>query len=306
MERRSFHDEIGRNRRSSILLIIVLTLIVVVLAASIAYAFAPEYLIIVLPISLIFMLAYSYGSYMYGDQVVLSATKARPADEREHLFLRDTVEGLSIAAGVPVPKVYVVPSEEVNAFATGRDPEHASVAVTTGLMSVLDRQEMEGVLAHELSHIRNRDVSFMTLVAVLVGLAAILSHVIRRTYRFRGISRGRRGGRRDRERGAGVEAAILALGFFLAIFAPLLTRMVQFAISRQREYLADASGVEITRYSGGLASALEKIMGHNTGEMDVSEAVSHLFFVDPNRSALDSLYATHPPIEERIKRLRAM
>ena len=303
MERRSFHDEIGRNRRSSILLIIVLTLIVVALAASIAYAFAPEYLIVVLPFSLIFMLVYSYGSYMYGDQVVLSATKARPADEREHLYLRDTVEGLSLAAGVPVPKVYVVPSEEVNAFATGRDPEHASVAVTTGLMSVLDRQELEGVLAHELSHIRNRDISFMTLVAVLVGLAAILSHVIRRTYRLRSISRG---GRRDRERGAGIEAAVLVLGLFLAIFAPLLTRMVQFAISRQREYLADASGVELTRYSGGLASALEKIMGHNRGEMDVSEAVSHIFFVDPNRSALDSLYATHPPIEERIKRLRAM
>ncbi|UCD45205.1 MAG: M48 family metallopeptidase [Candidatus Bathyarchaeota archaeon] len=306
MERRSFHDEIGRNRRSSILLIVILTLIVVVLAATISYTFAPEYLIVVLLLSLIFMLAYSYGSYMYGDQVVLSATKARPADEREHLFLRDTVEGLSLAAGVPAPKVYVVPSEEVNAFATGRDPEHASVAVTTGLMSVLDREEMEGVLAHELSHIRNRDVSFMTLVAVLVGLAAILSHVIRRTYRFRGVSRGRRGGRRDRERGAGIEATILALGFFLAIFAPLLTRMVQFAISRQREYLADASGVELTRYSGGLASALEKIMGHNRGEMDVSEAVSHLFFVDPNRSALDSLYATHPPIDERIKRLKAM
>jgi heat shock protein HtpX len=213
------------------------------------------------------------------------------------------VEGLSLAAGIPPPEVYVVPSEEINAFATGRDPEHASVAVTTGLLRVLDRQELEGVLAHEVSHIRNRDVSFMTLVAVLVGLAAILSHIILRTYRFGAV--GSRRGRGDRER-KGLDVAILAVGFFLAIFAPILTRIVQFAVSRQREFLADASGVELTRYSEGLASALEKIRGHNTGEMDVSEAVSHIFFVDPNRSALDALYATHPPVDERIRRLRAM
>jgi len=210
----------------------------------------------------------------------------------------------SLAAGVPMPKVYVVPSDEINAFATGRDPEHASVAVTRGLLNALDRQELEGVLAHELSHVRNRDVTFMTLVAVLVGLAAILSHFILRTYRFGG---GRRGGRgRDDGDKRGIEIAILAAGFLLAIFAPLLTRIVQFAVSRQREFLADASGAELTRYPEGLASALEKIKGHNRGDMDVSEAVSHLFIADPNRSALDTLYATHPPIEERIKRLRAI
>jgi heat shock protein HtpX len=240
---------------------------------------------------------------MYGDQVVLRTTGAKPAEGHEHIYLRDTVEGLSIAAGIPPPEVYVVPSAEINAFATGRDPEHSSVAVTTGLLSVLDREELEGVLAHEVSHIRNRDVSFMTLVAVLVGLTAILSHIILRTYRYGAIG-GRRGGR-DSER-KGLDIAILAVGFLLAIFAPLLTRIVQFAVSRQREYLADASGVELTRYSGGLASALEKIRDHNRGEMDVSEAVSHLFIADPNRSALDVLYATHPPMDERIRRLREM
>jgi heat shock protein HtpX len=234
--------------------------------------------------------------------VVLRTTGARPAEGPEHIYLRDTVEGLSLAAGMPPPEVYVVPSEEINAFATGRDPEHASVAVTTGLLRVLDRQELEGVLAHEISHIRNRDISFMTLVAVLVGLAAILSHIILRTYRF-GATGGPRG-RGDRDR-KGLDVAILAVGFFLAIFAPILTRIVQFAVSRQREFLADASGVELTRYSEGLASALEKIRDHNRGKMDVSEAVSHIFFVDPNRSALDALYATHPPIDERIRRLRA-
>ncbi|MBW1932321.1 MAG: M48 family metalloprotease, partial [Deltaproteobacteria bacterium] len=157
----------------------------------------------------------------------------------------------------------------------------------------------EGVVAHEVSHVRNRDIQFMTLVAVLVGLSAILSHVILRSYRWGG---GRRG-RRDR---GGLQAVVLILGFVLAIFAPIATRLVQFAVSRRREFLADASGAELTRYPEGLASALEKIAKLNRGEMDVSEAVSHLFIADPNRSALDALYATHPPIEERVRRLRAM
>ncbi len=304
MGRLSFHDEITRNKRSSIILTVIVAFITLALVVSIAYIFAPEYLLVVLPLSILLIIAYSYGSYMYGDQVILSSTGAVPAEGREYLYLRDTVEGLSIAAGIPPPKVYVVPSDEMNAFATGRDPEHASVTVTKGLIRALNRQELEGVLAHELSHIRNRDIMFMMLVAVLVGLAAILSHVILRTYRFRALT-GRGRGRRDRRSG-GVEILILAVGFILAIFAPILTRIVQSAISRKREYLADASGVELTRYSEGLASALEKIREHNRGKMDVSEAMSHIFFVDPNRSALDSLYATHPPIEERIRRLRTM
>ena len=306
MERRSFHEEIARNRRSSILLASTLTVIILALAVTLSYLFAPEAVLYVLPLTLIFMAIYSYSSYMYGDRVVLSATGAIPAEGRDYVYLNDTVEGLSIAAGTPKPKVYVIESDEINAFATGRDPEHASVTVTTGLMAALDRQELEGVIAHELSHVRNRDVTFMTLVAVLVGLAAILSHIILRTYRFRSYTggRGRRGGR-DKDRG-GLGLAILAFGFILAIFAPLLTRIVQFGVSRKREYLADASGAELTRYPDGLASALEKIRENNRGDMDVSEAVSHLFIADPNRSALDSLYATHPPIDERIKRLKAM
>ena len=304
MGTRSLYDEISRNKRSSILLASVLSLITVALIFSFSYIFAPEYLYIVLPLSLVFVVGYSYSSWRYGDQVVISATGAVLAEGREHIYLRDTVEGLSLAAGIPVPKVYVVPSDEINAFATGRDPEHASVAVTRGLLNALDRQELEGVLAHELSHVRNRDVTFMTLVAVLVGLVAILSHIILRTYRFGGGRRGRRG-RGDGDK-RGLEIAILAVGFILAIFAPLLTRIVQFAVSRKREYLADASGAELTRYPEGLASALQKIKGHNRGDMDVSEAVSHLFIADPNKSALDALYATHPPLDERIKRLRAM
>jgi len=299
MERTSFYEEMRRNRRDSLLLAILVSVILFFLVYTLVYAFAPEYTLFALPVAALMIVSYAWSSYQYGDQVVLSTTGARPAEGPEYTYLRDTVEGLSIAAGIPPPKVYVVQSDEMNAFATGRDPEHASVAVTTGLVRNLNRQELEGVVAHEVSHVRNRDIQFMTLVAVLVGLSAILSHVILRSYRWGG---GRRG-RRDR---GGLQAVVLILGFVLAIFAPIATRLVQFAVSRRREFLADASGAELTRYPEGLASALEKIAKLNRGEMDVSEAVSHLFIADPNRSALDALYATHPPIEERVRRLRAM
>lgn len=302
MGRLSFYDEIARNKRSSILLAMLVAIILFFLVYVIVYLLAPELIIISLPLSLILIFIYVYGSYMYGDSVVLASVNARPAEGREYQYLRDTVEGLSIAAGIPTPKVYIIDSDEMNAFATGRDPKHASIAVTTGLMRELNRLELEGVIGHEISHIRNRDILFMTLVAVLVGLAAILSHIILRSFRYGGLRR-RRG---ERERAGGIEAIIIVVGLLLAVIAPIVTRLVQFAISRRREYLADASSAELTRYPEGLASALEKIMKKNRGRMEVSEAVSHLFFVDPNRSPLDSLYATHPPIEERIRRLRAM
>jgi heat shock protein HtpX len=302
MSKRTFNQEMARNRRDSILLAIVVSLVLFGLVFSMAYIFAPDMLIFAIPFSLFLVFIYTWSSYQYGDQVVLSSTGARPADGREYQYLRDTVEGLSIAAGVPVPKIYVMDSDELNAFATGKDPEHASIAVTTGLMRSLNRQELEGVVAHEMSHIRNRDVEFMTLIAVLVGLAAILSHIILRGLWFGGARRKDR----DRGRGGGIEVILLLVGVVLAIIAPIVTRLVQFAVSRKREFLADASGAELTRYPEGLASALEKIGRLNKGNMNVSEAVSHIFIADPVHSALDSLYATHPPIEERIKRLREM
>jgi len=300
MQRRSFHDEQSRNKRDSILLAVVVSIVLFALIVSISYIWAPDAVYVMVPISLIFVFIYTWSSYQYGDRVVLSSAGAVPAEGPQYIYLNDTVEGLSIAAGIPKPKVYVVPSDEINAFATGKNPENASVAVTTGLMRTLDRQELEGVVAHEISHIRNRDIQFMTLVAVLVGLVGILSHMILRSYWYGG-----RRGRRDRDRG-NIGLIIVAVGFVLAIFAPIVTRLVQLAVSRRREYMADASGAELTRYPDGLADALEKISKHNRGDMKVSEAVSHLFIADPNRSALDALYATHPPIEERIKRLREM
>ena len=302
MEHRSFQDEMSRNRRDSLLLAVVVSAVLFALIVSVSYMWDPTSVYVMVPIAVIIVFIYTWSGYQYGDRVVLSSVGAYPAEGPQFTYLNDTVEGLAIAAGIPKPKVYVMPSDELNAFATGKDQEHASIAVTTGLMRTLNRQELEGVIAHEMSHIRNRDVQFMTLVAVLVGLIGILSHMILRSYWWGGG----RSDRRERGRGGDIRILIIVVGFVLAIFAPILSRLVQMAVSRRREFLADASGAELTRYPEGLASALEKISKMNQGNMKVSESVSHLFIADPTHSALDSLYATHPPIEERIKRLREM
>ena len=298
MVQTSFSDEIAKNKRFSILLVIAVSLILFFLVFFIIFFLVPELVVVALPLSMALIVVYTYSSYRFGDSVVLSATNAKLASGNEYQYLRDTVEGLSMASGIPPPKVYVIKSEDLNAFATGRDPKNASIAVTTGLVGSLNRQELEGVIAHEISHIKNRDILFMTLVAVLVGLAAIVSHLILRSLWF--------GGRRDNRDRGGLMVILIIVGVILAIFAPIVVRLVQFAVSRKREFLADASGVSVTRYPEGLASALEKIGGLNKGKMKVSEAVSHLFFVDPKKSSLDSIFATHPPIKERIRRLRAM
>ena len=296
MEKVSFHDQIDKNKRYSVLLGGIVFSFLVVFIYVISQIFAPELSIVFLMFGVVIIFVYTYGSYNYGDKVVLAATNAKPVKEndRRYTHLINVVEGLSIAAGIPKPKIYVIESDEINAFATGKNPEHASVAVTTGLLNNLKRDEIEGVIGHELSHIRNYDIRFATLVAVLVGLVAIISHMFLRTFRY--------GGKSERDKGG----ILILIGIILAIFAPIVARLVQFAVSRRREFLADASSVQLTRYPEGLASALEKIMKINMGKMKVSEAVSHLFFVDPNKSALDSLYATHPPLKERIKILRSM
>lgn len=298
MAQTSFSDEIAKNKRFSILLAVAVSLVLFFLIYFIIFFLVPELVVVALPLSVVLIVIYTYSSYRFGDSVVLSATNAKLATGREYHYLRDTVEGLSMASGVPPPKVYVIKSDDLNAFATGRDPKNASIAVTTGLVRSLNRQELEGVVAHEISHIKNRDILFMTLVAVLVGLAAIVSQLILRSLWF--------GGRRDNRDRGGLMVILLIVGVILAIFAPIVVRLVQFAISRKREFLADASGVSVTRYPEGLASALEKLAVTNKGRIKVSEALSHLFFADPKKSSLDSLFATHPPIKERIRRLRAM
>ena len=301
MQHLSFQDEIAKNKRNSILLVISVSAVLFALFYILAYILSPSSMFVIIPLSFVFIIIYIYSTYEYGDRVVLSATHAKPAEGRDYQYLIDTVEGLSIASGIPPPKIYVMESPEINAFATGKDPAHASLAVTTGTLSRLSRQELEGVLAHEISHIKNRDILMMTLVAVVVGLAAILSYIILRSFLYGGVS----GGQRDHRRG-GIDVIIILVGLILAVIAPFVVRIIQFAISRRREYLADASGAEITRYPEGLASALEKILNTNKSNMDVSEAMSHLFFADPRRTSLDSLFDTHPPLEKRIERLRAM
>lgn len=296
MQRVSFYDQIARNKRNSVILTIFIVGLVVGLIFTIGYIFFPSLAIFFFIFAVVWMAGHVYVSYNYGDSIVLKATNAKPADPVKHVHLINTVEGLSIAAGIPPPKVYVVDDPEINAFACGKNPQHASIAVTTGALNNLNRAELEGVVGHEISHIKNYDIRFMTLVAVLVGLVAILSYMLLRAYWYGG-----RGSKRG-----GKEGLLIVVGFILAILAPIVSRLVQAMVSRRREFLADASSVQLTRYPEGLASALEKIKNKNSGKMNVSESISHLFISDPNRSPLDALFATHPPLEKRIEVLRAM
>lgn len=301
MEKVNIFDQIDKNKRNSVLLGFLVFIVLFALVYFISQVFLPDLTFFILIFSFLFIIADIYFSYNYGDRVILRAVNAKPADERNNRYLIDTVEGLAIAAGIPKPKVYIMENEEINAFACGKDPKHASICVTTGALDNLKRDELEGVIGHEMSHIRNYDVRFATIVAVLVGLAAIVSYTFLRTLRFGGFRS------RDNDREGGLIIIMLIIAVILAIFAPLLTRIVQAAVSRKRELLADAGSAELTRYPDELASALEKIKKINTGKkMNVSEAMSHLFISDPNRSPLDNLFATHPPLDERIKLLRAM
>ena len=296
MEKISFHDQIAKNKRNSIFLIIGVTVILFGLFYLIGFIFFdPSVLPLFIGIGAVVTIIHILVSYNVGDKIILRAVKAVPADERKHRYIIDSAEGLSIAAGIPKPKVYIMKSNEINAFATGKDPKHSSIAITTGAIEKLKRNELEGVIGHEISHINNYDIRFATLVAALVGMIGIVSYMLLRSGGF-GRSRGGRGG----------SGWILLIGLVLAIFAPIVSRLVQAAISRKREFLADSTSAKLTRYPEGLASALEKIKKYNEGKMKVSESVSHLFFTDPNRSSLDRLFATHPPLEARIKVLRRM
>ena len=244
-------------------------------------------------------------SYWYSDKIVLKLSRALPADEREYRELHRIVENLAITAGLPKPRVYIVRDPSPNAFATGRDKNHAVVAVTTGLLGILDRAELEGVIAHELSHVGNRDILLSTIVVVLVGFVAILSDMFLRATLWGGI------GRDDRDSRAGL--VMFLVGIALSILAPIAASLVHLAISRKREFLADASGALLTRYPEGLASALEKIDAHAVPMRSVSHATAHLFLSDPYKARgarrvgfLTKLFMTHPPTEERVGALRGM
>ena len=248
--------------------------------------------------AVVFGVITNIGSYWFSDKLALSMTRAKPADEGEFKELHRLLENLAITAGLPKPRLYIIDDPAPNAFATGRSPKHAVVAVTTGLLSMMDRSELEGVLAHELSHIGNRDMLVMTVVVVLAGIIAIVSDLFLRSLAFRGNNDNGRAG-----------ALIAVLALIGAILAPLAATLIRLAVSRKREYLADASGALLTRYPEGLASALSKLGSYRAPMKHANHATSHLFISNPfgnlsrSKNIFLTLFSTHPPIEERIKAL---
>ena len=257
-------------------------------------------------IAVLFSIGSSFISYYWGDSLVLAMSGARPADRKRDFDFFTVTENLCIATGLPKPRLYVIEDTAMNAFATGRDPQHAVICVTTGIVDRLERRELEGVIAHELSHVKNYDIRLMAIVAVLAGTVAFLADMFMRSLWWGG---GRRS--RDNDRGGDLQGILMIVGIVLAILSPFIASMIQFAISRKREFLADASAALITRYPEGLARALEKLKGDKEVLEAATNATAHLFIANPFKGKqfhawFSGLFDTHPPIDERIKALRAM
>jgi heat shock protein HtpX len=251
----------------------------------------------ILIIFAVFAIVLQIVSYWYSDKIVLTLAGAHEATRAQYFDLYTTVENLSITAGLPMPKLYVVEDPAPNAFATGRDKNHAVVCVTTGLLPLLEKNELEGVIAHELSHIGNRDMLVSTVVVVLVGFITLMADMFLRSQLF--------GGGGDRDRGDGrVQGILMIVGLVLMILSPIIATLIQLSISRKREYLADASGALLTRYPEGLASALEKISAHSGKMKKANHATAHLFISNPFGSKIRGLFSTHPPVEKRVELLR--
>ena len=306
--RQTFYAQQAQNRRDSILLVLAVTGLLAVLGFAIGYgttgyvqgAFG------VTGIAVVIAMLMSVGSYFAGDKLVLATSGAREVTQESAPQLMNVVQELAIAANLPMPKVYIIDDTAPNAFATGRDPKHASVAITTGLLQKLDREELQGVIGHELSHVRNFDIRFALLVAVLVGSIALMADFFLR-FTFWG-GRGRSGGDRDRG-GGGLQAIIFVVAILLAIVAPIIARLVQLAVSRQREYLADASSVELTRNPRGIEQALAKIASDKEVLEVANRATQHLYFTNPIKKfeqRASSMFSTHPNIVDRINRLRQL
>lgn len=284
----------GRNIRKTWFLFTMFLIIVIALGYWLSIYFQHPG---ILYFAVFFAIFQSVLSYWFSHKIVLSMTGAKEASREANRELWNIVENLSITAGLPMPKLYIINDPVPNAFATGRDKKHAVVAVTIGLIATLDRTEMEGVIAHELSHIGNRDMLVSTVVVVLVGFITLLSDMFLRTQLFGG------GGSRDRGDGR-VQGILMIVGIVLMILSPIIATLIQLSISRKREYLADASGALLTRYPEGLASALEKI-SKNSGKMKkANHATAHLFISNPFGAKIRGLFSTHPPVEKRIELLR--
>ncbi|HUV37373.1 MAG TPA: zinc metalloprotease HtpX [Patescibacteria group bacterium] len=296
-----FYEDIAANKRNSWILVVVVTAVLVVLGYLLGLHWGNGY--VGISLAVVIAVVASLSAFYSGDKMILTMSRAKRIEKKDHPQLYNVVEELSIAAGLPVPAMYVIDDTAPNAFATGRDPEHASVAITTGLMQKLNRDELQGVIAHELSHVGNRDILFATMVGILVGSIVLVSDFFLRSMFWGGGRRRRKSG----ERGGGAIIMIIALVF--AIVAPIFAKLLQLAVSRQREYLADATAAKLTRYPEGLASALEKIAGDREVLEVANRATQHLYIVNPIKpfeKRTKSLFSTHPPLEERIARLRSM
>ena len=303
----SFYDQIAANRRNSFLMAAFVVLLLGVLGFAIGYGVFGDLAagLGTTGVALLFGGLAGVGTYFAGDQLVLSVSGARQVDEQQAPQLMNVVREIAIAANIPMPKVHVIDDTAPNAFATGRDPQHASIAITTGLLEKLDREELQGVIAHELSHVRNLDIRFSLIVGVMVGAIAILADFFLR-FTFWG---GGRGGDRDRGGGGGAQAIIFVLAIVLAVLAPLISRFIQLAVNRQREYLADATAVELTRNPYGLERALAKISGDAEVLEVANRGTQHMYFTNPIKkfeARSSSLMSTHPRIVDRINRLRQL
>ena len=288
-ERISFHDQISRNKWKSFFLMFIIFSVIVLFGYIISFAFEPGFFFIIMSISIIISLLYIWFSYYNSGKIAIASVGAKEASRERYKQFYDLVEGLTIASGLPMTKLYIMQSVQINAFASGRNPRNAVVCVTTGILEKLDKKELEGVLAHELGHVANYDIRYMTLVTVMVGMIAIASEIFLRSLWFHGNNNNK-------------NWILVMAGILMAILAPIFVQLVQMAISRKREFTADATAVKFTRYPQGLIGALKKIQKENYVEKKVSKAVAPLFFSNP----LKNLANTHPPLEQRIKVLERM
>jgi len=298
------YEQIASNKRKSFFLVLFFMLLIFALAwvFSELTELGPAGLVL----AAVLAVTMTFGSYYSSDKIVLAVSKARPVTKEEYPYLYNVVEGVAIAAGLPKPRCYVIDDTAPNAFATGRNPDHSVIVVTTGILDKLNRVELEGVIAHEMSHIKNYDILVQTLAVTMVGIVALLSDWILRIF-FWG------GGRRrssDKGKDAGNAGAIfLVVGLALAILSPVISQLIRLAISRKREFLADASGALLTRYPPGLASALRKLDADREPLEAANKATAHLYIVNPlkdHKGRMNKLFSTHPPIEDRVAILEKM
>lgn len=292
--RPNIYTEQGKNVRKTWFLMTLFLVVIILIGYFFAYFYDNTAILL---FAIIFSIGLNITSYWYSDKIVLRMHKAIPATREEYFDLWTVTENIAISAGLPMPKLYVLEEQAPNAFATGRNKDHAVICVTTGLLTLLDRQELEGVIAHEMSHIGNRDILLSTTVVVLAGFIALLSHMFLRSLAWGG-------GRSNRNEGGG-GAILMVIGIVLAILAPISATLIQLAISRKREFLADADGALLTRYPEGLANALRKISSSSLPMRTANSATSHLFISNPfgKTGVISKLFMTHPPTKDRIEAL---